>query len=76
MSADRRQAWIEFMATECCVCHAAKRPKNGFCSNCYFTLPRAMQRALWQTFGDGYEETHAKARAWLRQRRETGAVTA
>ena len=73
---ERARAWMEFMAKECCICHAAKRPKNGFCPSCYFSLPKAMQHALWQTFGDGYEEAHAAARAWLENRQQKRAVTA
>ena len=75
---ERARAWSEFMATECCICHAVKRPKNGFCAACYFSLPKAMQRPLWQTFGDGYEDAHKAAREWLENRRaqRQAAVTA
>ena len=68
-AAERAQAWMEFMATECCICQGAKPPKNGFCRGCYHALPKPMQRALWQRFGEGYEEAHAAARAWLQERR-------
>ena len=61
-----RQAWAEFMAMECCVCHGAKLVRNGFCRACYFRLPKALQKPMWKRFGDGYETAHAAAREWLR----------
>jgi len=67
-AAERAQAWMEFMATECCICQGAKPPKNGFCRGCYHALPKPMQRALWQRFAEGYEEAHAAARDWLQKR--------
>jgi hypothetical protein len=66
---ERAQAWTEFMATECCICHGAKPAKNGFCRGCYYSLPKAMKQALWQRFGEGYEEAHAAARQWLQEKR-------
>jgi predicted nucleic acid-binding Zn ribbon protein len=65
----RAQAWREFMDTKCPVCGGAKREKNGFCSRCYFSLPKDMQKSLWQGFGHGYEESHEECRDWLNQER-------
>ena len=67
-ASERTRAWMEFMATQCCVRHAAKKPKNGVCVICYFSLPKEMQRALWRTFGEGCEQAHAAARSWLETR--------
>jgi uncharacterized OB-fold protein len=69
----RQRAFREFMDTKCCVCGATKRPKNGFCSFCYFSLPKEMQRSLWRGFLDGYEESHDECRDWLEQERRSKA---
>ena len=52
------------------MCHGVKRPNNGFCPACYFSLPYSMRRALWQRFGEGYEAAHQAAREWLEQRKQ------
>lgn len=65
----KQRAFREFMSTKCCVCQRNKPAKNGFCSRCYYSLPKAMQRALWQRFLEGYEEAHEVARNWLKQER-------
>lgn len=69
----RQRAHREFMDTKCCVCGGKKPPKNGFCSRCYYSLPKTMQRALWQRFLEGYEEAHEEAREWLEQERRAKA---
>lgn len=74
MDDERARAWTEFSSKECCICRGAKPRNNGFCRACYFSLPKPMQRALWQRFGEGYEAAHQAAREWLQRKRQ--AVTA
>jgi len=52
-----------------CRCGRPKRSKNTFCSACYAALPKAMQRALYQRCGHGYEEAYAAAVVELSNRR-------
>ena len=63
----RAQALREFKGTDCPGCGGKKKPRNGFCSRCYYSLPKDLQKALWQRFGLGYEEAHEDARDWLQQ---------
>lgn len=58
------------MDTVCCVCGVTKAKQNGFCRACYFSLPKAMQRPLWQRFGEGYEFAHQAAREWLQKKKQ------
>lgn len=60
-----KDIWKEFRSTTCAVCGKPKKPNNGFCRSCYFSLPKAMQSAMWQRFGEGYEEAHCAASDWL-----------
>jgi hypothetical protein len=64
-----QRAWREFAGQVCPGCNNSKRPNNGFCSKCYYSLPKDMQKALWNRFGSGYEESHEDARDWLEQER-------
>jgi hypothetical protein len=68
-----RRVWREFQGATCPVCGARKRPNNGFCSKCYYSLPKSMQSDLWKRFGSGYEEAHEDARDWLEQERRAQA---
>lgn len=61
-----RQIWDEFIGKVCPSCLGTKRTKNGFCQRCYYSLPKAMQSALWNRFGAGYEEAHVAALHWLK----------
>lgn len=63
------RALREFSGVVCPGCEGAKKPNNGFCSRCYFSLSKEMQKSLWQRFGHGYEESHDDARDWLHQER-------
>lgn len=67
------RAWREFSGTECPGCHGPKKKNNGFCSKCYYSLPKEMQKALWNRFGSGYEEAHEDARDWLEQEQRAKA---
>lgn len=67
-SPDQR-TYREFESEQCPVCNGKKRKRTGFCSRCYFSLPKDLRDALWQRFGNGYELAHEEAREWLEQER-------
>lgn len=65
---ERRQRVLvrELQGTLCVICDGRKRSKNTFCVDCYLTLPREMQRALYREIGKGYEEAYDAAVGFLR----------
>jgi hypothetical protein len=54
----------ELIGTTCC-CGQPKATKQTFCPKCYYSLPQAMQRALYRRMGEGYEEAYFRARERL-----------
>lgn len=54
------------LAGEVCQCGSHKFQKTSFCWECYHRLPAAMQRALYNRRGDGYEEAYLAALKVLR----------
>lgn len=50
-----------------CPCGNRKRPRETFCSSCYFALPRVMRQELYNRVGEGYEEAYKQASDYLRQ---------
>ena len=60
------EIWDAFMSKRCAGCDGVKRPRNGFCKDCYRQLPPALKNALWQTFGSGFEQAYMGCLSWFR----------
>ncbi len=60
----RNASWLALRAARC-VCGKAKRDQHAFCLDCYLRLPPAVQKALWQRVGHGFEEAYTAAEEWL-----------
>ena len=60
-----RQIWDDFNSEVCSACGGRKRKLNSFCRNCYHMLPARMKHALYQRFGEGYEEAFKAAKQWF-----------
>jgi hypothetical protein len=56
----------ELAGTEC-RCGYKKKPRQTFCTRCYFRLTPELRRDLYRRFGDGYEEAYEAAVAVLDQ---------
>jgi len=50
-----------------CQCGKSKKPRYSLCYTCYKSLPKDMQRALWQKMGQGYEQAYDAAVNWLEE---------
>jgi hypothetical protein len=48
-----------------CICRKPKKVRRAFCLDCYLRLTPAMQKALWQRAGHGFEEAYRAAKEWL-----------
>ena len=48
-----------------CRCGKKKSARQTFCRACYFSLPKAMQQALYNRIGHGYEQAYAAAVAYF-----------
>lgn len=59
----------DFHGTVCSGCSRPKAPRMSHCHDCYKSLPKEMQHALWKRFGAGYEEAFRTSTAWIRERR-------
>lgn len=57
--------WQIFVGLRCEACGGAKRKYNAFCTACYYRLPRALRRSLYQRFGEGFEEAYRVSIAWF-----------
>jgi hypothetical protein len=57
-----------FRSTTCPCCGRMKQSSNAFCYKCFKSLPPSLQQALYQRFGEGYEEAFAVALAALNVR--------
>lgn len=44
-----------------CRCGKAKRSMQTFCQRCYFSLPKELQRRLYDRIGEGYEQAYQDA---------------
>lgn len=65
---DQKTDWkfyLDELKSEECICGMPKPSGRSFCYHCYKSLPRHMQRALYQRIGDGYEEAYEEAVEWL-----------
>jgi hypothetical protein len=56
-----REMIIELTETRCC-CGEPKPVKRSFCPRCYYVLPHAMRKNLYNRIGEGYETAYLAAR--------------
>lgn len=56
-----------FAGTKCFACGGTKSRHNAFCKYCYQELPKALQNALWQRFGSGFEQAYMGCLSWFRE---------
>jgi hypothetical protein len=67
ISRERRMEILRGLgSTNCEGCGKSKRPKMSHCRACYFTLPQKMRTALYQGFGEGYEEAFEESLRYLK----------
>jgi hypothetical protein len=55
-----------FAGTRCEGCQGTKKRHHAFCIWCYRELPKALQGALWQRFGSGFEQAYVACLSWFR----------
>ncbi len=55
-----------FISNVCPACSKPKKLNTAFCKACYFGLSRQMKSALWNRFGEGFEEAYTAALSFLR----------
>jgi hypothetical protein len=66
LTRERRGEILESLgSTVCGACGKSKRPKMSHCRACYYALPPKMRSALYQGFGDGYEEAYEQSLDFL-----------
>ncbi len=58
--------WRAFVSAECAGCKGRKKPHNAFCRECYKQLPQKLRNALWQRFGEGFEQAYVACLSWFR----------
>lgn len=66
---EERLAMLEELKGQKCYCGARKAKMQTFCRAQYSSLPPRMRSALYQRFGDGYEEAYTKARKYLEEQK-------
>lgn len=66
--AKRLSILAEFLGTKCSGCGGTKRSRMSHCRSCYLALPPAMRQALYQRFGEGYEQAWRDSIDFLRTR--------
>ena len=49
------------LISEKCRCGRSKRSRNTFCSQCFYSLTKDQQNALYRKMNEGYQEAHAVA---------------
>lgn len=59
--------FVVFAGTLCAGCSGTKQRHNAFCKRCYRQLPRALQKCLWQRFGEGFEQAYVASLSWFRE---------
>lgn len=57
-----------------CRCGAVKVPRQTFCRRCYYALPPALRKALYNGISEGYAAAYAAAATHLEQRGITRAL--
>lgn len=69
ISQERRKEILHALGdTRCRSCGGSKKPKMSHCRKCYFALPPNMRHALYNGFGDGYEEAYEASLEFLAAR--------
>jgi len=48
--------YIKELKSDECQCGSSKKPGRSLCYTCYSSLPKDMQRDLYLSMRDGYEE--------------------
>lgn len=56
---------IEILKSDTCQCGQPKGYKMVFCRTCYGKLPPAIQKALYQRIGFGFEQSYDLACEYL-----------
>ena len=56
---------VRELGSTTCRCGRAKKTRQTFCSQCYYSLPQAMRNALYRRLGVGYEEAYEEAEKHL-----------
>jgi hypothetical protein len=60
------EIFAAFSGILCAACSGRKQRHNAFCRSCYRQLPNALQKALWQRFGSGFEQAYMACLSWFR----------
>jgi hypothetical protein len=67
LSMNRRREILESLgSTTCGACGGPKQPRMSHCSTCYYALPQYMRKALYQRFGEGYEQAYEESLVYLK----------
>lgn len=63
MSAEAKETtyFLRELISEKCRCGHSKRSRNTFCSQCFYSLTKDQQNALYKKMNEGYQEAHAIA---------------
>jgi hypothetical protein len=76
ISRERRLEILSILGSKTCgSCGGRKREKMSHCTKCYYALPSATRRALYQGFGDGYEEAYEESLRILAEPKPTTTPT-
>lgn len=62
---DDKLFYLNEFRSEQCQCGLSKQSRRSFCYTCFKRLPEFKQKALFQRFGEGYEEAYDDAVKWL-----------
>lgn len=52
---------LEILKNNQCRCGAGKQPRMAFCRDCFYKLPPAIRKALYQRIGFGFEQSYELA---------------
>lgn len=66
MQKSERLRILRELQTVKCFCGRKKGAGKTFCQKHYYALPKPLQGALYQRFGDGYEQAYTAAREYLK----------
>jgi ribosomal protein L40E len=58
---DADTALEDLLGTTCKGCGGTKPSRMSHCRKCYFSLPKAMRRALYRRIGEGYEAAYTES---------------
>jgi hypothetical protein len=65
---EKRSILEDFLGEVCGHCGGTKRSKMSHCGKCYWRLPKPMRKALYNRFGEGYEQAFAESNKWLAEK--------